>query len=57
MTYIQAPKDEPLNLNMAEFEKQPEVQNNLSIDEDTQKKDLEVINECMQRHSTFNGVM
>ena len=23
MTYIQAPKDEPLNLNMAEFEKQP----------------------------------
>ena len=26
-------------------------------DQDQQKKDIEIINECMERHTTFNGVM
>ena len=58
-TYVQCPKDEPLNLDMSEFDKQPQVQHSsLNIEqEDDSKKDLEIINECMQRHSTFNGVM
>lgn len=59
MTYVQAPKDEPLNLNMSEFDK-PQIQHSSFNNEqqiENQKKDIDIINECMQRHQTFNGVM
>jgi hypothetical protein len=49
-TYVQAPKDEPINLDMSAFDRPAEG-------EETQKKDIEIINECMDKHGTFNGVM
>ena len=52
MTYIAAPKDEPVNLDMSAFDRPGEAEN-----VDTQKKDIEIINECMEKHQTFNGVM
>jgi hypothetical protein len=52
MTYIQAPKDEPLNLDMSAFDRPSDNEA-----ADNQKKDIEIINECMEKHQTFNGVM
>ena len=56
MTYIKAPKDEPLNLDMSAFDKQGAIDRQGSS-QDSSKKDIEIINECMERHTTFNGVM
>mmetsp|Transcript_13029 Transcript_13029/g.20213 ORF Transcript_13029/g.20213 Transcript_13029/m.20213 type:complete len:189 (+) Transcript_13029:1077-1643(+) len=53
MTYIQAPKDEPANLDMSAFDK-PNVQMQGA---DNTKKDFEIISECMEKHSTFSNVM
>jgi hypothetical protein len=52
MTYIQAPKDEPVNLDMSAFDRPSDNEN-----AESQKKDIEIINECMEKHQTFNGVM
>lgn len=55
MTYIQAPKNEPINLNMSEFgQQQPLVSNDAGLAE---KKDIDIINECMDKHDTFKSVM
>ena len=51
MTYVKAPTNVPVGLNMEAFENKA-VQN-----EDSSKKDVDIINECMDRHNTFNGVM
>lgn len=56
MTYVQAPRDEPVNLDMSAFDKGGQ-QNQVGNREDEEKKDIEIINECMERHTTFNGVM
>lgn len=32
MTYVQAPKNEPLNLNMSEFDQKPPVENSMMDD-------------------------
>lgn len=54
MTYIKAPTNEPVNLDMSDFDKQ----NMGSVPAgQSEKQDIEIINECMERHSTFNGVM
>jgi len=53
MTYVKAPVDEPLNLDMSAFDKVADT----SAPEDSSKRDLEVINQCMERHQTFNSLM
>ena len=54
MTYIQAPKNEPINLNMSEFGQAPLVNQDAGLAE---KKDIDIINECMDKHDTFKSVM
>lgn len=54
VTYVRAPKDEPVNLDMSDFEKHAPME---PTNQDSGKKDIEIINECMDRHTTFNGVM
>ena len=53
MTYIQAPKNEPINLNMSEFGNQQLVADAGMAE----KKDIDIINECMDKHDTFKSVM
>ena len=52
MTYVRAPKDEPVDLDMSAFDRPGESEN-----AESQKKDIDIINECMEKHQTFNGVM
>jgi hypothetical protein len=57
MTYIQAPKDAPIDLDMRDFENQAPIESSSLNNAEAQKKDIEIINECMERHTTFNNVM
>jgi hypothetical protein len=60
VTYIKAPKNEPIDLDMDAF-KGPtptkEKSNPIADQEENSKLDLEIINNCMERHSTFHTVM
>lgn len=58
-TYIKAPKDQPVYLDMSDFDHQRPVEHSNIMDDEQeqQKKDIEIINECMERHTTFSGVM
>ncbi len=47
-TYVQAPKDQPLGLNLDNFINEAEIK---------EKKDLEIINEIMEQHTTLVGVV
>lgn len=42
---------------MRDFEKQAPIESSSLNNADSSKKDIEIINECMERHTTFNGVM
>lgn len=44
---------------MSDFEKQVPIESSSlnQTSQDPSKKDIEIINECMERHTTFNGVM
>ncbi len=48
-TYVRAPNDKPLGLELKAFAEDGGGQN--------QKKDLEIINEIMEQHSTLVGVV
>jgi hypothetical protein len=50
-TYVKVPSDKPLGLELKQFETESA---NLA---QSQKKDLEIINEIMEQHETLMGVM
>ena len=55
---MKAPKNEPIDLDMDAFKGPAKEKSNVSIDqEENSKLDLEIINSCMERHSTFHTVM
>jgi hypothetical protein len=58
MTYIKAPSNEPVGLDMSQFG----VENKYSQAEKVDIDDLsileqDIISGCMERHGTFNSVM
>ena len=50
-TYVKMPGDKPIGLELKQFEAE-----NASLGQ-TQKKDLEIINEIMDQHGSLMGVM
>lgn len=44
---------------MSDFDQKAPIESSAlnNTSSDSSKKDIEVINECMERHTTFNGVM
>lgn len=48
-TYVKVPDNKPLGLELKQFEQEGSAGSN--------KKDLEVINEIMEQHNTYVGVM
>ena len=52
-TYVKAPADKPMGLDLKQFEQQV-TQTNSS---NTNKVDLNMINELMDQHNTIIGVM
>jgi len=57
VTYIKAPKNEPIDLDMDDFKPPKEQYIPPQDPEEDSKLDLEIINSCMERHSTFHTVM
>lgn len=59
VTYVKAPKNEPIDLDMSAFRGHaPKEKATPDQDpEEDSKMDLEIINNCMERHSTFHTVM
>lgn len=53
MTFVKAPTNEPINLDMSAFDKPIEHSNLI----DDGKKDIVIMNECMERHQMFSMVM
>lgn len=50
-TYVKMPADKPLGLEFKQFEQE------INLASGTQKRDLDIINESMEQHGTFLGVM
>ena len=58
MTYVKAPSNEPLGLDMSQFNIQKENSGNANRDtDDLSQLEQEIINGCMERHGTFNSVL